>query len=198
MKQLTQASSQVGQASSKPKWAYNEVKIREDDIEYIRVELWDNAPGNKPIYEPKRLRAAVNFYYNTPTNMEEIKKPDLRLWGWMGNYHTFRNNQYKDSNDPHAEWYKENALKAKDLNHEYGADNVITHGNLGAVQNHGGSAGGYGPHNQPRYTIDAIQNKEKSDFVVVQLHIKDKTFEVELRNQPQKNVNRTLYSGELG
>ena len=198
MKKFNQVASQVGQASSKPKWDYNEVPIREDDIEYMRVELWDNAPGLAPVHEPKRYRTCLNLYYKKPTDMNQVKKPDHRLWSYMSAFHTFRNNQYKDVSDPHAEWYSNAVTKAKDLNFNYGKDGVVAHGCLGAVKNHTQGNGGYGPHNQPRYTVDMIHVKQHPETPILILHIKDETIEIELRDQPQKNKDRTLYSGEVG
>lgn len=190
---LKEVTYQVGSKRSEKKtWNYNPQPIDLTRVVYLRAELYDHAPNLNAVYEPKRYRTALNLYYNKPTNLDQVKDPTFRLWSWMSNYHTYRNNKYKPEGDPHQSWYENTIDKAKELNANYSSDSVVTHGCLGCVKNHESNNGGYGPHNQPRYTVDALHSLDNSEIAIMQLHIEDYNFDIDLKNVVCNNKVRVF------
>ena len=175
---LKKSNKQVGAVEKT--WHYNPQPIELDKVVYIRGEIFDNAPELNAVFESKRYRAKVNFYYNKPTTLHDIKNPTYSLWSHMSDYHAFRNNKYKPDGDPHKDWYEDIVDKAKEFNQQYSSDAVIMHGCLGCVKNHNQGNGGYGPHNQPRFTVDAMHSKHDADLMMMQLHLEDHHLELEL------------------
>ncbi len=188
---LKQVTSHVGSQKATGKtWSYNPQPIDTNKVVYVRAEVYDNSPDSNAVFEPKRYRSAINFYYKQPQSLDDIKEPTYRVWSWMSDYSTFRNNKYKPSTDPHYNWYVNAVEQAKELHHGYSSDAVISHGCLGAVKNHNGGNGGYGPHNQPRYTCDVLHSLHDVEMMAMQLHIEDFNFDFQLNNVLQTKTKQ--------
>lgn len=182
-------------------WEYNQQPIDLSRVVYLRAEVWDNQPDMNAVQEKKRYKAKVNFYYKTPSSLADIKNPNYSLWGYCSDYHTFRNNRYKDDADPHKDWYESIVDKAKDINTMMNSNAVVMHGCLGTTQTHH-SGNGFGPHNQPRYTVDVLHSLNNAETMGMILHMEEHDIELDLNTvrylgTPNGPVRNFSVEGEM-
>ena len=158
-------------------WEYNQQPIDLNRVVHLKAEVWDHEPEMNAVQEKKRYKAKVKFYYKTPVDYKD--QPTYTLWGYLSDYHTFRNNKYKDDADPHKSWYETAVDKAKDLNTMMNSSAVVGHGCLGTTQTHQ-SGNGFGPHNQPRYTVDVLHSLNNAETMGMVLHMEEHDVELDL------------------
>ena len=109
----------------------------------------------------------------------------------MSNFKSFKNNQWKASNDLHKDWYVREVGRAKVLNEEYSADATIGHCCLSMNKLHSGwDNGSFGQYNMPRYSMHMLATE---DNIVCQLSIEDYQFEMCLDKTSDKVANAKLY-----
>ena len=156
------------------KWIYLPQDIDTTQITKIRVELYDNDHDIKPLAQKQRYRCQLHMWTTSPHNSTS----DYKLYNWMSAFKTFKNNQWKKSNDPHKPWYFDTVEFAKDLNEKNVANDAVMHACLGAKQSHTGGKGGFGVYNMPRYAVHLVYAQGYAPHI--KLHIEDFKFDLDL------------------
>lgn len=174
---ITDTTSDRPKAS---KWEYSQTQIDLTDLRQLRFAIYDNGYDPKTdtqrthIFEPKRYRCELQVW------TEESKDCQYKLFNYLGNYKTFRNNKYKDSLDQYGNWYKKDVEFAKELATEFGSDSVVTHACLGLPKHHAGRTdGSFGFYTMPQWTMHMLINPYICN---VWLHIEDQEVKLELEN----------------
>ena len=100
-----------------------------------------------------------------------------RHFAWLY-YKAYKNCQWKEENDPHRDWYREEVAYAKSLNEQYGTSATVAHANLGFPQHHSGRQdGSYGFYNQPQYAFHLLAT---DDVIIANVSIEGFKFSEEL------------------
>lgn len=167
--------------SKTPLWEYSKTQIPTTDITQLRFAVYDNGynPDSetqlKHLYEPKRYRGEIQVWTGS-----DKRDSDYKLFNYFSNYKTFKNNKWKDSNDPYKDWYVTEVDRAKCMAEEYGSEFVVCHANLGLPKAHAGrSDGSYGFYNMPQWSMHLIIN---NDVCFIKCNIEKYCFDLELNN----------------
>ena len=180
-------NTQTETTSTDKNWEYALTQIDTTKITQLRVALYDNAPKLNHFFEKSRYRAEVQLWTDKPHNAES----NYKLFSYMSNFKSFKNNQWKASNDQHKDWYVREVGRAKVLNEEYSADATIGHCCLSMNKLHSGwDNGSFGQYNMPRYSMHMLATE---DNIVCQLSIEDYQFEMCLDKTSDKVANAKLY-----
>jgi len=173
--------------STDKNWEYALTQIDTTKITQLRVALYDNAPKLNHFFEKSRYRAELQLWTDKPHNGES----NYKLFSYMSNFKSFKNNQWKASNDAHKDWYTREVDRAKNLAQEYSADATVAHCCLSMNKLHSGhNNGSFGQYNMPRYALHMLGIKDK---IVCQLSIEEHQFEMCLDKTSDKVANAKLY-----
>ena len=143
-------------------WKYSDLQIDLTQITGLRFAVYDNANDLTPGFEKNRYRGELQIYTT------DLTKSTYKLFSYLSNYKTYKNNKWKKDKDQYKDWYVQEVQTAKLLNEEYGGEFAVAHCNLKAKVNH--ASAGFGSYDQAKFSMHMLHSK---DQMVVQCHIGD-------------------------
>ena len=168
-------------------WDYSLAQIKTTDITQIRLAVYDNFYEQPHLFEKSRYRGEVQIWTHHPHN----KPCNYKLFSYMSNYKTFKNNKWKSDTDPNRHWYSREVDRARNLNELYGSEATVAHCCLSMNKMHSGRTdGSFGQYNMPQWAMHMMVTQ---DVMGVKLDIEEFEFEVELDKTSDRAEGAKLY-----